>query len=52
MFNGTKVSPGETKDVVIPLDATGTVSLPVWPADAGVKGMANYMIDIPQLVAN
>ena len=52
MFNGTKVAPGETKDVVIPLDGTGSVTLPVWPADAGVKGRASYMIDIPQLVAN
>lgn len=52
MFNGTRVSPGETKDVVIPLDGTGAVSLPVWPADAGVTGTASYMIDIPQLVTN
>ncbi|HAT2580398.1 TPA: DUF4165 domain-containing protein [Aeromonas hydrophila] len=52
MFNGTKVAPGETKDVVIPLDSTGSVTLPVWPADTGVKGKASYMIDIPQLVAN
>ena len=52
MFNGTKVAPGETKDVVIPLDATGSVTLPVWPADTGVKGKASYMLDIPQLTAN
>ena len=52
MFNGTKVAPGETKDVVIPLDATGSVTLPVWPADTGVKGKASYMLDIPQLVVN
>ncbi|MNY62211.1 hypothetical protein D3C86_1989920 [compost metagenome] len=52
MFNGTKVAPGETKDVVIPLDSTGSVTLPVWPADAGVKGKASYMLDIPQLIAN
>ncbi|MDH0436510.1 Ig-like domain-containing protein [Aeromonas caviae] len=52
MFNGSKVAPGETKDVVIPLDATGSVTLPVWPADTGVKGKASYMLDIPQLTAN
>ena len=52
MFNGTKVAPGETKDVVIPLDGSGSVTLPVWPADAGVTGKASYMLDIPQLTAN
>ena len=52
IFNGQPVQPGETKDVVIPLDATGSVTLPVWPADTGVKGKASYMLDIPQLTAN
>ncbi|MGN5148339.1 Ig-like domain-containing protein [Aeromonas enteropelogenes] len=52
MFNGTKVEPGETKDVVIPLNAEGYVTLPVWPANADVIGKATYMIDIPQLTAN
>ncbi|MGN5148340.1 Ig-like domain-containing protein [Aeromonas enteropelogenes] len=52
MFNGTRVEPGETKDVVIPLNAEGYVTLPVWPADADVIGKATYMIDIPQLTAN
>ena len=46
------VQPGETKDVVIPLDPQGSAKLPVWPATSGVTGKANYMIDIPQLTVN
>ena len=51
MFNGTLIAPGETKDIVIPLDTAGEASLPVWPAEPGVNGKASYMIDIPQVVA-
>ena len=50
MFNGTLIAPGETKDIVIPLDTAGEASLPVWPAEPGVNGKASYMIDIPQVV--
>jgi hypothetical protein len=52
IFNGQPVQPGETKDVVIPLDVEGMAKLPVWPATSGTNGVATYMIDIPQLVAN
>ena len=52
IFNGQPVQPGETKDVVIPLDPQGSAKLPVWPATSGVTGKANYMIDIPQLTVN
>ena len=52
IFNGQPVQPGETKDVVIPLDVEGMAKLPVWPATSGTNGVASYMIDIPQLVAN
>jgi len=51
MFNGTQIAPGETKDIVIPLDQTGEANLPVWPAEPGVDGKASFMIDIPQVVA-
>ena len=50
MFNGTLIAPGETKDIVIPLDTAGEASLPVWPAEPGVNGKASYMIDMPQVV--
>ncbi len=52
IFNGLTVQPGETKDVVIPLDATGQASLPIYPATSGVAGKSSYMIDIPQLTVN
>lgn len=52
IFNGQQVQPGETKDVVIPLDVQGSAKLPVWPATSGVTGKANFMIDIPQLTVN
>ncbi len=52
IFNGLLVQPGETKDVVIPLDATGQASLPIYPATSGVAGKSSYMIDIPQLTVN
>ena len=52
MFNGQPVQPGETKDVVIPLDVQGSAKLPVWPVTSGVTGKANFMIDIPQLTVN
>ena len=52
MFNGDRVAPGETKEVVIPLDVSGNAAIPVWPADPGVTGRANYLIDIPQLTVN
>ncbi len=52
IFNGLLVQPGETKDVVIPLDAAGQASLPIYPATSGVAGKSSYMIDIPQLTVN
>ena len=52
MFNGDLVAPGETKDIVIPLNEVGEAELPVWPANPGVNGKASFMLDIPQLTAN
>ncbi len=52
IFNGQPVQPGETREVVIPLDVDGSARLPVWPATSGVTGKASYMIDIPQLTVN
>ncbi len=52
MVAGVKVAPGETKMFQVVLDAQGKASLPIYPAVAGVKGTADFMIDIPQLLNN
>ncbi|MBW8191408.1 DUF4165 domain-containing protein [Neiella marina] len=48
VIDGLTVSPGQTVEMLVAVDPlTGAINLPVYPAQSGMTGTANFMVEIP-----
>ena len=50
-FANETIAAGETKVVLIDLGDIGVIDEAITPSESGIEGVANYMIDIPQLTS-